>query len=348
MEQNKLRVSIFLVIIAIVAGITLFAWNGFAIYKKLYIPNVHSIEKKHIYINKGSTLKDVIAYFEEEKVLINIESFKWAAEKMGLEKQIHPGHYILKIGFSNNRIINLLKAGLQEPIKVTFNSVNTIEEFSKNISLQIEADSQQIYQEIMSNDFLNKYGYNKNTVLAAFIPNTYEFYWNTDALKFLEKMQKERSRFWNEERRQKAQLLKLSELEVSILASIVYKESQYTAEMPTIAGVYLNRIRIGMPLQADPTIKFLVGNSIKRILRKHLDIESPYNTYKNKGLPPGPICIPDIKAIDAVLNAKEHKFLYFCAKEDFSGKHNFSKTLSEHNRNARLYQDALNKRNIYK
>jgi UPF0755 protein len=208
---------------------------------------------------------------------------------------------------------------------------------------QIEADSSSIVAYLTDVTNLSHLGFNAKTIPALFLPNTYEFYWNTDAEKFVEKMKGEYDKYWNEERRNKARAIGLSPVQVSILASIVDKETNKTDEMPRIAGVYLNRLRSGWLLQADPTLVFAVGDfEMKRVLNIHKEVESPYNTYKYTGLPPGPICIPSLQSINAVLNAEKHKYYYFCAKEDFSGYHNFAKTLTEHNRNAARYQRALN------
>ena len=198
------------------------------------------------------------------------------------------------------------------------------------------------------NDLIDKYGFVRETFPAMFIPNTYEFYWNTSAERFIQRMNGEYKIFWSDDRIAKAENLKLKPVEVSVLASIIELESMHNDENQTIAGVFINRLKKGMPLQSDPTIIFAWQDfSIRRVLNKHREIKSPYNTYRNRGLPPGPICIPSISSIDAVLNYEKHNYLYFCAKDDFSGYHNFAGTLSEHNRNARLYQHALNKRRIF-
>ena len=191
-------------------------------------------------------------------------------------------------------------------------------------------------------------GFTRETIPALFIPNTYEIYWNVSPERFMARMKQEYNRFWTEERRKKAEALGLTPVEVSTLASIVEEESAVADEYPTIAGLYLNRLKAGMPLQADPTVKFAAGDfALQRILDKHLAIDSPYNTYKYAGLPPGPIRIPSIRAIDAVLNPAHHRYFYMCAKEDFSGRHNFAATLAEHNRNANRYRAELNRRKIY-
>ena len=248
--------------------------------------------------------------------------------------------YILTDGMTNQKLINMLRMGYQTPVKVVFNNIRTVEQLAGRISEQIEADSLAIITAI--ND-------NPDVDATTFIPNTYEFYWNVDAVDFVEKMVTEHKRFWNETRLKKANALKLTPHQVSVLASIIDKETTKTSEMPRIAGVYLNRLRQHWPLQADPTLVFALGDyNIRRVLDVHKNIDSPYNTYKYAGLPPGPICIPSIAAIDAVLNAEKHKYFYFCAKDDLSGYHVFAKTITEHNKNAEKYRRALNKNKIYK
>ena len=239
----------------------------------------------------------------------------------------------------------MLRGGLQTPVKVTFNNMRDVKMLAGRISQQIEADSLSIVSLLSNSDSLNAMGFNAKTIPALFLPNTYEFYWNTTAGQFVDKMRREYDKFWNEERRNKAKAVGLTPVEVSTLASIVDKETNKTDEMARIAGVYLNRLRDGWLLQADPTLVFALGDfELKRVLNVHKEVESPYNTYKYPGLPPGPICIPSLAAINAVLSPEKHHYYYFCAKEDFSGYHNFAKTLAEHNKNAQKYQKELNKR----
>jgi len=230
-----------------------------------------------------------------------------------------------------------------------FNNIRTLEQFSGRISEQIEADSIEIIKFLSKKENISKYGFNNATIVSLFIPNTYEIYWNISVANFVERMAKEYKKFWNYYRKQKAKNMSLSQSEVSTLASIVEEETIKNDEKSRVAGVYVNRLKKRMRLQADPTIKFALKDfSIKRILKRHLKVESDYNTYTNSGLPPGPINIPSISSIDAVLNYEKHTYYYFCAKEDFSGYHNFAKTLRQHNSNARKYQKELGKKRIYK
>ena len=237
--------------------------------------------------------------------------------------------------------------GTQTPVRVTVPQVRTLDQLASRLARQIMLDSASIATILHDSAYCAQLGYTWQTLPALFIPNTYEMWWNTSMDKFMQRMQRENKAFWTEARTKKAEALGLTPVEVVTLASIVSEETAYVPEMPKVAGMYLRRLQIGMPLQADPTVKFAVGDfSLRRIYFKHLEIESPYNTYKNKGLPPGPICSPSVKAMDAVLSNEQHGYLYMCAKEDFSGSHNFARTYSEHLANARRYVQALNKRGI--
>ena len=293
-----------------------------------------------LYIPTCADYQQVKTELVSLNVLKSKNAFDWLAKKMHYNENVHPGRYVLTNGMTNQQLINMLRIGYQTPVKVVFNNMRTVEQLAGRISEQIEADSLSILNAINANDTVDA---------TTFIPNTYEFYWNIKAEDFVGKMAVEYKRFWNESRQQKAKEKRLTPREVSILASIVDKETTKTSEMPTIAGVYINRLNKRWPLQADPTLIFAIGDfSIRRVLDVHKKIDSPYNTYKYAGLPPGPICIPSIAAIDAVLNAEKHNYFYFCAKDDLSGYHVFARNITEHNRNAEKYRRALNKNKIYK
>jgi UPF0755 protein len=250
---------------------------------------------------------------------------------------------------SNRRLINMLKAGNQEPVQLKFKNHRLKKNMAAYIATQLEADSASIMSLLDSAEFVSKYGFTTDNVYSLFIPNSYEFYWNTSAKQFVERMHKEYQKFWTPARLAKAEKIGLSKTEVSTLAAIVDAEALNDSEMPTIAGLYMNRYKSGIKLQADPTVIFANQDfTIRRVLNRHLRKDSPYNTYVYKGLPPGPIMMPSINAIDAVLNHKKHKFIFMCAKEDFSGYHNFAVTQAEHQANARRFQRALNERNIKK
>lgn len=278
--------------------------------------------------------------------LRNENIFMRQASARGLEKSFKSGRYALKKGMTYASLINMLRGGLQTPVNVTFNNIRTIDRLAGAVSKRLEPDSVTLVKVFTDDSVIASYGYKPETFIAMFIPNTYEFYWNTSPAGFLDRMKKESNKFWSS-RGDALAKTGLSREQVMTLASIVYEETKLKSEMPRVAGVYMNRLRKGMPLQADPTVKFAVGDfSLKRVLNKHLEVASPYNTYKNQGLPPGPICMPSIDAIDAVLNYEDNDFLYFCAKADLSGAHAFAKTLSEHNRNAQAYYRAINKLGI--
>lgn len=322
----------------------------YELYSRVYQPNVIFTESsdKYIYIPTGSDFFQVVTILSENGLLINTNSFEWLAKQKKYDRNIKPGRYKIDRALNNNELVNLLRSGSQDPIRVTFNNIRTKEELAGKIGNQIEADSLSLISYIRDVMFQQKLSLTDDNVACIFLPNTYEFYWNTSAEEFVSRMLKEYSIFWNSTRKEKAERLNLNYYQVSILASIVEKEQNIRKdERPIIAGLYLNRIKRGMKLESDPTLVFAIGDfSIQRVLNKDKKIDSPYNTYKYKGLPPGPICIPSINSIDAVLNASSHDYIFMCAKADFSGYHNFAKTYTKHKINARKYRKALNKQGI--
>jgi len=322
----------------------------YELYSRVYQLNIVLPDnaEKYIYIPSNSEFTDVVKILLENGLLINANSFEWLAKQKKYDTNIKAGRYRINRALNNNDLVNLLRSGKQTPIKVTFNNLRNKEQLAGKIGSQIEADSLSIIRYISDTSFLNKLKLNTDNVACLFIPNTYEFYWNTSVEGFVNRMVKEYSDFWNSSRKKKAAEIKLNYYQVAVLASIVEKEQSIKRdERPEIAGVYLNRLKKRMKLESDPTLIFALGDfTIKRVLNKDKKVESPFNTYKNKGLPPGPICIPSINAIDAVLNASEHNYIFMCAKEDFTGYHNFAKTYAKHLLNARKYQKALNKRKI--
>jgi UPF0755 protein len=322
-----------------------------AIYHKAYTANIFTPGKKTCYINipTGSSQEDVFNLLFNANLVRNRNTFRWVAGRKNYAKHVNPGHYKIMNRMSNNELINILRAGLQEPVRLVINNIRTPEDLAVRVAEQIEPDTGEILALFRDRLYIESLGFDHYTVLGMFIPNTYECWWNITADGFFERMKKEYKRFWNLERTYKAERIKLTPNEVITLASIVENETSKTDEFRRIAGVYMNRLDRGIKLQADPTVKFALGNfGIKRILKKQTEIDSPYNTYKYYGLPPGPICVPSVFAIDAVLEYEKHDYIYFCAKEDFSGYHNFARTLEQHNRNARLYQRALNRERIMK
>lgn len=341
------RFVLYFIIVLIIAA--LFA--GYQLYKVILKPNtwVKDDQAISLYVPTGSDYEDLTTLLYEHGIVINRISFEWLAKKKNLKNNVHPGRYIVEAGMNNDELINLLRSGEQTPIKLVFNNIRTKADFAEKISKQIEADSTNIVELLNDSLYVGIFGFNLENIVSMFIPNTYELYWNMSAKDFMDRMYVEYKKFWNDERRHKAEELGLDPEDVSVLASIVDRETAKNEEKGTIAGVYLNRMKYNWRLQADPTIIFAWNDySIRRVLNVHKLIDSPYNTYKYYGLPPGPICIPSVAAIDAVLNHEEHNYMFFCAKDDFSGYHAFATTHAEHNRNAKKYRRALDKRNIKK
>lgn len=304
-------------------------------------------EPTFVYVDSDDTEDSVYVKLETKLHASSLAGFRLLASVYGYGDHIRTGAYRVTPGENTYTVFFHLERGHQTPVRLIISSVRTLDRLARNVSRQIMADSSQIAGLLADSVYLKGLGFTRETVPAFFIPDTYEVYWNMTASDFMKRMQKEYKRFWNTERLSKAQELGLTPVEVATLASIVEEETANNAEKPVIAGLYLNRLRIGMPLQADPTVKFgLQDFSLRRILHKHLETDSPYNTYKNTGLPPGPIRIPSVVGLESVLNYQKHDYLYMCAKEDFSGTHNFASTLSEHQANARRYQKALNRAGI--
>ena len=330
---------------AIFTGVCLFI-----LYRQFFGLNIQpNGGKATIYIPEESSYEQAMDSVEANLIIKNIKMLQWVAGKKKYQKLVKPGKYVIDRPLSYNELINILRGGKQTPIRITFSNVRTLNELAGRIGGLIEADSSEIMDFFSDPENYSGDGFKTENVISVFIPDTYEFYWNTRATKLYNRMLREYRKFWTRERLQKSEEIGLTPVEVSTLASIVDEEVLKPDEKPRIAGVYLNRLKRGIPLQADPTIKFAINNfTVNRILFKHLETESPYNTYKHAGLPPGPIGCPSINGIDAVLNAEKHDYIYFAAKSDFSGYHNFSRTLSEHNRYANQYQRELNKRRIYR
>ncbi len=332
-------------------GLAVAAYFAYFVYSAMFKPNTSfNNENAYVFIPTGADYNEVRAQLEP--LLLDIDAFDALAKQKKYTANIKAGRYEIKKGMSNNDIINSIRSN-NIPIKVSFNNQETLEKLAGRIANQIEADSLSLIETMTSETFYEKSGFSKQTALGMYIPNSYEFFWNTSAEEFRDRMLKEYNRFWNDSRNAKAKALNMSRDKVMALASIVYEESKQASEQPRIAGVYMNRLRIGMPLQADPTLKFAAyqlpqykNTVIKRVLNIHKEIESPYNTYMNAGLPPGLIAMPDISAIDAVLNYEKHSYLYFAADAKRLGFHKFAKTLSQHNVNAREYQRYLSSQGI--
>ncbi|MEJ7694088.1 endolytic transglycosylase MltG [Daejeonella sp.] len=347
-KNNKLSFKSKVFIALGVLFVVMLAGTAFNYYLKYFGPNVTD-NAEYLYIKTGSDFDDVFEIIKKDKIVRDSVSFLNAANNMDYPGSVKPGRYSLKQGMSNRAFINMLKAGNQEPVKISFQNVRLKQTLAGMVAKKLETDSASIGSLLDSASFVEKYGFNTDNVYTMFIPNSYELYWNTSAEKFFARMHDEYQKFWTAERKAKAEKIGLTPIKVSILASIVDGEALKDKEMPTIAGLYMNRLKKGMRLEADPTVIFAANDfTIRRVLNRHLRISSPYNTYMNTGLPPGPINMPSINAVDAVLNYTSHDYIYMCAKEDFSGYHNFATNLSQHSINARKFQQALNARNIKK
>ncbi len=316
---------------------------GFWTYQMLYSPNILvGKEERVLIIPRGETFESLQTRLYDARIINDMVSFSFLAKLMNYDKQVKPGRYVLEADMTNLEAIRMLRAGIQEPVNITFNNVRLIGDLAEKITANILMDTAEFSAALEKYLESNDEGWNENNIIGMFIPNTYEVYYDITGDALIERMNREYHTFWNEERLAKADSLGLTPREVSTLASIVQAESVKGDESPRIAGLYLNRLQRNIALQADPTLVFASGDfTLKRVLNVHKEIDSPYNTYMYPGLPPGPINMPTIRSLDAVLNYEEHSFLYMCAKEDFSGYHNFAKTLNEHLINARRYQQAL-------
>jgi len=346
----KMKKVFKVILIIALLGLIIGGIAGYYFYNKIFSPNVDlgDNESVYLYIPTNATYEQVLDSLYSKEIIIDKTSFEWVANLKKYNNLVKSGKYLISNNLSNNDLIDLLRSGKQEPVNVTFNNIRLKKDLASKISLQIEADSISLLDALNNDELVKNYGFTTENILSMFIPNTYEFYWNTSTQDFLDRMYKEYKKFWTEERLVKAEKVGLTQLEVSVLASIVQAEqAEHSDEQPKIAGLYLNRINQGIALQSDPTLVYASGDfTIKRVLNKHKEIDSPYNTYLYAGLPPAPINLPEISALDAVLNPETHDYIFMCAKEDFSGYHYFSRTNSQHNIYAEKYQNALNKLGI--
>lgn len=331
-----LIVGIILVVVATgITGIITVMNHPFRIEKNTYL-----------YIDADDNTDSICHKLTTQLQASSLKGFKLLTTVGGLDP-IHPGAYRFSQSDNCLTVYRRLKSGAQTPVNLTLPSVRTVGKLLKTVSHQLMTDSSNLARLLMDSTYCAQIGYSTETLPCLFIPNTYEVYWTMTPEAFVKRMQKEHDRFWNEERKAKAQSIGLTPEEVATLASIVEEETTNNAEKPMVAGLYINRLHADMPLQADPTVKFALQDfGLRRILHTHLETDSPYNTYKHTGLPPGPIRIPSIQGIESVLNYTRHNYLYMCAKEDFSGTHNFAATFSQHLANARKYQQELNRRKI--
>lgn len=316
---------------------------GYYTWQIIYTPNILvGKAPRELVIPRGATFKDVQAMLHRGDYVQDLISFSFLSRIMEYDENVKPGRYLLEPNLNNVQAIRILRAGKQEPVNVTFNNVRLIGDLSEKITRNLNMKPAEFEAALIKFAMNNSEGFTKDNVLTMFIPNTYEVYYNVTPDDLIERMHTEYKKFWNEERRAKAREVGLTPIEVSILASIVMAESVKHDEAPIIAGLYINRLKKDIPLQADPTLVFAVGDfTLKRVLNEHKEIDSPYNTYKNLGLPPGPVNMPEIFALNAVLNYTRSNVLYMCAKEDFSGRHYFTDSYREHLNNAARYQRAL-------
>lgn len=323
---------------------------GYIYYTKINGSNMNTGKegKTYLYIPTGSNFENLVENLEKHDLLHSMSDFKWAAGFLHFGSKINPGKYLLKEGMSNKQLIRKIQLKDQEPVDIILHSLRLKENLASYVSKKIEADSASLSSLLTNPAFTDSLGYTPETVYTMILPNTYRFKWNTSSREFLQRMSRESARFWTPARLSGARAIGLDKVKVIILASIVNQESNKADEMPVIAGVYLNRLNQGIKLDADPTVIFANNDfSIKRVTRKYLIKDSPYNTYKYAGLPPGPITMPSLQAIEAVLNYRKTSYMFFCAKDDFSGYHAFAITREEHNANARRFQKALDARNIH-
>jgi len=329
-------------------SLLLIAGAGSFVYYKIFGPNTGDMHKgEYLYIPTGASYLLVFDELINGGYIEDPASFDILAKRANYPNNIKAGKYKVPKGISNYDLIRKLRSGKQEPVKLVINKFRTKDDFVQFVAAQLEPDSAALAEMLNDNELLKTYGFDTSTAMAAIIPDTYEFYWNTGAEKLYSRLASYYNRYWTEERKQKAYAKSLTPLQVMVLASIVEEETNKADERPTVASVYMNRLKLGMKLQADPTVKYAVNDfTLRRILNVHLEYDSPYNTYMYAGLPPGPITTPSKSSIDAVLNAKETDYIYFCAKEDFSGYHNFASNYKDHMKNARAYQKALNEEGI--
>ena len=338
-------VLLIIVVLAIAAGV--FGWRT---WREVFgagprFPN----DDRILLIPTGSNVDQVIDSLKAGGMITDERAFRMLAERKNYSERVKPGRYRIASGTSLNALVNTLRSGEQEPLDLTFTNVDDLPELAGRVAHYLEGDSMEFLRAFRDRELQQEEGLNEQNFISLFIPNTYEMWWTTTPQQFVARMRKEHASFWTEERKAKASRYGLEPWQVSTLASIVQAETMRSSDAPRIAGVYLNRLRIGMPLQADPTLKFALGlDSINRVLDRDKQVISTYNTYLNSGLPPGPINMAEPRNLDAVLNAEKHDFLYFCAKEDLSGYSNFSRTYDQHLVNARRYQRALNARKIYR
>ncbi|WP_280748543.1 endolytic transglycosylase MltG [Parabacteroides sp. PF5-9] len=346
--MNKpFRIKRLLGIIVVSVLLLLMALAGYWGYRLVYASNFEPKETVYIYIDENKDFDNLCRQLADSANCQHIQSFRQLAEILDYPSAMWTGRYAVKGGMNNRMLLNNLRRGQQEATRVTFNNIRILDDLAARLDEQLMFDQTDLLSLLNDPAYCDSLGFTTETVKAMFIPNTYEVYWNISADRFMQRMKKEYDAFWTEQRQNSAKSIGLTPLDVSILASIVEEETAVADEYPIVAGLYVNRLHRGMLLQADPTVKYAVGDfTLRRVLYVHLEVDSPYNTYIYAGLPPAPIRIPTIRGLESVLNYTKHNYLYMVAKEDFSGRHNFAVSLAEHNRNADRYRAELNRRNI--
>ncbi len=318
-------------------------------YYVILSPNMKVDDDGLIYVREGDSFETVLDSLQSRSYVKSSTTLRWTAKLKRYSGKVRPGCYRIENGMNNNAIVNQFRSGNQLAVHLTFNNVRTLEQMAGIISRQLDIDSTDFLHTVRNPELQRELGFRPENVIVLFIPNTYQVYWSLSPEELIRRMAMEYRVFWNSKRTEQARKAGLSSIDVSILASIVEEETIAEEEYSLIAGVYMNRLKQGMFLEACPTLKFALNDfTIRRVLHSHIAVDSPYNTYKHKGLPPGPVRMPSPVAMDAVLNYARHDYIFFCADSDFSGRHRFSKTLKQHNEYAARYHAELNRRNIYK
>lgn len=345
--MKKKKKTILLSILAVV--FLLCAAAGGTGYYLLFAPQFHPAKTVYIYIDRDDTADSIYNKIKRSGHVSQFAGFEWMAKFKDFSQNIHTGRYAIRPNDNVYHVYSRFSRGYQEPMNLTIGSVRTLDRLARSIGKQLMIDSAEIATKMFDATFQSELGYTDVTLPCLFIPETYQVYWDMSVEDLFRRMQQEHERFWNEKRLAQATAIGMTQAEICTLASIVEEETNNNEEKPMVAGLYINRLQKDMPLQADPTVKFALQDfGLRRITNEHLKVNSPYNTYLNTGLPPGPIRIPSKKGIDSVLNYTKHNYIYMCAKEDFSGTHNFASNYADHMANARKYWKALNERKIFK
>lgn len=336
----------------LIIGVSLLAASfSYYVWQIFRTPNVNTARGQDYYllVPTGATYERVLDSLQKNNVVNDKVSFRFIAKLMKYPELVKAGRFRIRPDMGNYDAVKLLRSGDQTPLRITFNNIRVKSDLVHKVGTRFEFDSLRFARMLDSDSVCRYYGFTPQTIMAMFLPDTYEMFWNTTPQKLMGRMKSEYDKFWNPERRQQAKVLNLSPVEVSVLASIVEAETKNSVEKPRVAGVYLNRLHRNIPLQADPTVIYAIGDfGIRRVLKAQMFFDSPYNTYVHAGLPPGPINLPDPRSIDAVLKPESHDYLYFCASPDLNGTHIFARNYEDHISNARLYQQALNRLGIKK